>query len=269
MFAVLSAEPAGLSLSPMTFGGPAARWRTEAMRSHDTPRLIHITKGQGRITVAGLTSGYGANNLIYIPPRTMYGLELGPMVFAQIMSLPQGADLGDKPFHLRLRNVAAQKEAQSLFDAIERELQPTGDGRAALCHLGLLSIFTERQRTMREADTMDAMRASAAARLVARYTAMIARDFQTERGVADYAAELGVTPTHLTRCCKETCNLSALRLLNDRIHFEACTLLRSTATPVRDIARNLGFRSAAYFARSFQARAGTSPSDFRRGAALA
>jgi len=53
----------------------SGRWRTEAMRSHATPRLLFIAKGQGRITIAGLTSGYGPNNLIYLPAHVMYGYE--------------------------------------------------------------------------------------------------------------------------------------------------------------------------------------------------
>ena len=63
---MMSTPTPALALAPLSFSGPNARWRTEAMRSHATGRLIHITKGQGRITVAGLTNGYGPNNLIYI-----------------------------------------------------------------------------------------------------------------------------------------------------------------------------------------------------------
>lgn len=253
-----------LAVMPLSFGGSAARWRTEAMRSHDTPRLIHITKGQGRITVAGLTGGYGPNNLIYIPAHTMYGIEVGPTVFAQILTLPDSSGWPDASFHLRLLDVATQKELQGLIEAIERELKPAGDIRAAQCHLGLLGIFVERQLKALGSNRTDQRHCTAAARLVARYTAMIAREFRQDRGVADYAEALGVTPTHLTRCCKETCDKSALRLLNERIHYEACTLLRDTRQPVQDIAKALGFQSPAYFTRSFQARAGLTPSDFRR-----
>ena len=57
------------------------RWRTETMRSHTSSRLIFVTRGQGRITVSGLTSGYGANNLMYIPAKTMYGFEVNQTVF--------------------------------------------------------------------------------------------------------------------------------------------------------------------------------------------
>lgn len=253
-----------LALASLTYGGPAARWRTEAMRSHNAPRLIHITKGQGRITVAGLTNGYGPNNLIFVPAHTMYGLEIGPTVFGQILTLPIGIDLPDAPFHLRLLDVAPQKELQGYMEAIERELKPEGDARAANCHLGLLAIFVERQLAARDPASIDKRRISAAGRLVAKYTDMIARDFSNDLSVADYAAALRVTPTHLTRVCQQTCGRSALKLLNERIHYEACVLLRDTKTPVQDIAQRLGFQSAAYFTRSFQEKAGQTPSGFRQ-----
>lgn len=261
-----TAEPA-LALASLSYSGPSSRWRTEAMRSHATGRLIHITKGQGRITVAGLTNGYGPNNLIYIPPHTMYGIEVGQTVFGQIMTLPEVVDWPDAPFHLRLLDVDPQKELVTLIEAVERELKPEGDLRAAKCHFGLLSIFVERQLALRDPATIDARRKTAAAKLVAKYTTLIAQDFHSDRSVADYANALGVTPTHLTRSCRKTCGRSALSLLNDRIHFEACVLLKETPTAIQNIAQSLGFRSPAYFTRSFQEKSGQTPSDFRRNSA--
>ncbi len=256
-------DPA-LALASISFAGPASRWRTEAMRSHETARLIHITKGQGRITVAGLTNGYGPNNLISVPPHTMYGMEVGPSVFGQILSVPAATDWPDVPFHLRLLDVDPQKELVTLMESIERELAPKGDPRAAQCYLGLLAIFVERQLASRDPASIDTRRATAAAKLVAQYTTMIAKDFQNDRSVSDYAAALGVTPTHLTRSCRKTCDRSALALLNDRIHFEACVMLKETKFSIQSIAQQLGFRSPAYFTRSFQEKSGATPSDFRR-----
>ncbi|WP_296375330.1 AraC family transcriptional regulator [Yoonia sp.] len=259
-----SADKPALALAPLSFGGAAARWRHETMRSHDSPRLIHVTKGQGRVTVAGLTGGYGPNNLIYLPAQTLYGIELGTTVFAQILTLPDGESWPTAPFHLRLRDVHVQKELQGLIEAIERDLKPAGDPRAAQFHLGLLGLFVEKQCATQHPDTIDKRRLTPAARLVARYCALIARDFQRGRTVADYAADVGVTSAHLTRCCKKTCDRSALALLHERVHFAACTLLRDTRLPIRDIASSLGFRSAAYFTRRFQAMSGHAPSAFRR-----
>lgn len=256
--------PPALALAPLSHAGPAMRWRTETLRSHTTGRLILITKGQGRITVAGLTNGYGANNLIYLPPQTMYGIEVGPSVHGHIMTLPDLTGWPAKPVHLRLMDVWLQKEAAQYFEQIDRELQPTGSSKAAALWLGLLAIFVDRQARMQVATPNDSRRDSAAAKLVARYTTLIARDFQLDRGVGSYAAELGVTPTHLARCCQQVAGRSALALLHDRIHYEACVLLRDTQTPINRIAEMLGFRSAAYFTRSFQDKSGQTPSDFRR-----
>ncbi|WP_333714476.1 helix-turn-helix domain-containing protein [Yoonia sp.] len=255
--------PATLSLAHLNHAGPGSRWRTEAMRSHATSRLILTTKGQGRITVAGLTNGYGPNNLIYIPPQTMYGLEVGPTVFGQVLSFSPQDGWPEKPVHLRLLGVEPQKEAISHFEAIERELKPTGDRRAAVCHFGLLSVFFERQQKGHNSAQQDERRSSAAAQLAERYTAMIARDFGSDRNVADYAAALGVTTAHLTRCCQKTCGRTALELLNERVHYEACVLLSDTRRPIHEIASDLGFQTAAYFTRRFQELSGKSPSAFR------
>ena len=255
-------QPA-LALATITYAGNTGRWRTEAMRSHATARLIHITKGQGRITVAGLTNGYGPNNLIYIPPHTIYGMEVGTTVFGQTLTIPDAGEWPKTPFHLRLLDVDPQKELVSYMEAIERELGPDRDPRAAHCYFGLLTIFVERQLKARDPAQVDRRRSSAAGKLVARYTDMIAHDYQADLSVAQFAEALGVTPTHLTRCCQKTCGRSALALLNERIHFEACTLLRETRQPIQDIAKQLGFHSAAYFTRSFQEKAGQTPSRFR------
>lgn len=257
-----------LALATVTHAGSAGRWRTEAMRSHATARLIHISKGQGRITLAGLTNGYGPNNLIYVPPHTMYGMEVGTTVFGQSLTIPDATDWPDTPFHLRLIDVDPQKELVSLIESIERELQPGRDPRAAGCYFGLLTIFVDRQLAARDPASIDVRRKSAAAKLVARFTALIAREFRADLSVADFATKLGVTPTHLARCCRKTSGRSALSLLNERIHYEACVMLKDTALPIQDIAQTLGFQSPAYFTRSFQEKAGQTPSGFRRQASL-
>jgi AraC-like DNA-binding protein len=257
-----------LALTSIGQNAGHGRWRTETMRSHTSPRLIFVGRGQGRITVSGLTSGYGANNLIYIPAGTMYGFEVGQTVFGVMLTIPSAmaTEWPLVPVHLRLRDVAVQKELAGQMEALERELKSTqlSQSRAAHYQLGLLSIFFERQLALRPETTVDARANTAAARLVAAYTDLIERDYHQHARVADYATNLGVTPTHLTRCCKQTSGKSALFLLNGRILFEARVLLRDGKTPVRQIADDLGFGSAAYFSRAFQTHTGLTPSQFRK-----
>jgi len=241
------------------------RWRVEAMRSYSQPLLIWFTKGQGRITVAGSTRGFGAHNAIFLPAGTMHGFEMSGQVFGTLVYFPNDADLGlpAEPQHLRFRNAQFQTELTQLIDNLHREAERDmpGRDRAVRLHGGLLAVWLDRQVAAQpEAES----RPSKARRLTAAFTALVERDFRTGKSVNDYAAELGVTPTHLSRVCNAACGRPASALVADRVHYEARRLLAETRTPVKDIARDLGFNSAAYFTRSFLKKTGKTPSAFRK-----
>jgi AraC family transcriptional activator of pobA len=243
----------------------AGRWRVEAMRTLSEPCFLWFTKGQGRITVAGQTRGYTANNAVFIPAGVMYGFEVGPQVFgtAIFFGKDNTVTLPSDPQHLRIRDVHIAQEINGTLDMIQREMDsdvPAHD-RATRHYLGLLGVWLERQVNKVASDTP---RPDAAKRLVARYTALMEQQFRRGVGVGELACDLGVTATHLTRCCRETCGRSAIDLLQDRRIFEARKLLSETNTPVGQIGSSLGFASAAYFTRAFQNITGVSPSAFRR-----
>jgi AraC family transcriptional activator of pobA len=241
------------------------RWRVEAMRALSEPMLLWFTKGQGRITIAGVTRGYTAHNAVFIPAGVMHGFEVGPQVFGTAVFFGRDCTipLPATPQLLRIREVHAQQEVNVVLDMILREMNsdsPAHD-RASRHYMGLLGVWLERQ-TARAAS--EAPKPDAARRLVARYTALLEREFRSGLGVGDLADALGVTSTHLTRCCKQTCGRSAISLLQDRRIFEARRLLSETDMPVGRIGESLGFASAAYFTRAFQHLTGKSPTAFRR-----
>ncbi|MFV0490569.1 MAG: AraC family transcriptional regulator [Pseudorhodobacter sp.] len=252
-----------IAIPQLAAGG---RWRVEAMRSLSEPLLLWFTKGQGRITVAGSTRGYTAHNAIFIPPGVMHGFEAGPAVFGTAVFFGRDCDIAlpAVPHHLRIRETFSQQELNVTLDSIQREQESDSPAheRAAQHHLGLLSVWLERQ----VAKSDDRRRPDAAHRLVARYSSLLERDFRSGMGVADFASALGVTPTHLTRCCKQASGRPASALLHDRLIFEARQMLVETRLPVGRIADVLGFNSPAYFTRAFQQKTGKSPSAFRKQA---
>jgi AraC family transcriptional regulator, transcriptional activator of pobA len=243
----------------------AGRWRVEAMRAISEPMFLWFTKGQGRITIAGATRGYTAHNAVFIPPGVMHGFEVGPQVFgtAVFFGRDTTVTLPDSPQHLRIREVHAQQELNVILDSMQREMEsavPAHD-RATRHYLGLLGVWLERQQVKA---APEATKPDAARRLVARYTALMEQGFRKGTGVGEFAAALGVTPTHLTRCCRIANGRSAIEVLQDRRIFEARKLLAETDMPVARIGEALGFTSAAYFTRSFAHLTGRSPTAFRR-----
>jgi len=256
-----------LRLIPLQSLFKGGRWRVEAMRSYSVDQLIWFTRGQGRLTVAGLTRGYGAHNAVYIPAHTMHSFELSVQVhgFAVFLGTDHGLPMPAEPCHLRIRDAQGQAELTGIVDNLQREFD--GDRpartRAMSHHAGLLSVWLERQLL----DHEDALAGfDASRRLSRRFAALVETRFHTHDSVADYAAGLGVTTTHLTRVCKTSCGRTASAFLADRKIAEARRLLADTKLPVKRIAEALGFTSAAYFTRAFQARTGNTPVGFRNSA---
>jgi len=170
-----------------------------------------------------------------------------------------------EPIHLRIREVHLQRELTGMIDEIEREaLDGKAQAETALIHrAGLLSIWFSRLLNTMADTEMSQPKVSAAHRLTEAYTTLIERDFMNPVGVKHFAALLGVTPTHLSRSCRQVSGLAALDMLTDRRHFEACRLLKDSKLPVATVAKRAGFSSPAYFTRAFRARSGASPSEFR------
>jgi AraC-like DNA-binding protein len=243
----------------------AGRWRVEAMRSISEPLLLWFTKGHGRITVAGVTRGYTPQTAVFVPPGIMHGFEVGAQTFGTAVFFGRGTDipLPQEPHLLRIRETHAAQDMNVTLDALGREAVSASPGaeRAVRHHAGLVGVWLERQieRAAAENAPPDASR-----RLVARYAAMLEREFRSGMGVADYAQALGVTPTHLTRCCRIVGGRPAKALLHDRLFYEARRLLTETDLPVWKIAGSLGFSSPAYFTRAFHQRTGQAPLTFRR-----
>ena len=243
---------------------PENKWRTEAMRSYAQPMLLWYTRGQGRITIAGVRHGFGPHHAIFLPAGTMHSYEMLGQVLGMSVFFPKDGDLAlpDRPIHFRFREVQQQMELTGLIDNLTRELEAEkpGQDRALKAHAGLMSVWLDRHITE---ENLHPLESDAARRLAAAFTSVVERDFRSGNSINDYAAELGVTPTHLTRSCKSACGRNASAILADRIHFEARKLLRDTHRPVKSIAYELGFSSAAYFTRAFQKHTGYTPSEFR------
>ena len=254
-----------IRLTPFSRLTQGSRWRAEAMRSYASPQLVWITKGQGRITVAGVTQGFGAHNAIFIPAHTMHGLEMTAQAFGSAVSFTgmPDLDLPEAPHHLRIRDNAVQVELTMLLDQLQREIEGKrlGAQQAIRHYAGLLCVWLERQiEVAEEGDPAP----DSARRLAAGFSALVEKEFRSSKSVSDYAAQLGVTATHLTRICNQTCGRTASELLAERKISEARRLLADTRAPIKDIAASLGYASPAYFTRAFQARTGHAPLSFRK-----
>jgi AraC family transcriptional regulator, transcriptional activator of pobA len=252
------------SIAQMARGTP---WRLEHLHSHDHDILMWITRGQGRMILQGLRSGIGTHNAVFVPAGTLMAVEMGKQGFGLAVHLAPRTDMGfpEEPQHLRIRDVQAQAEISAVLDVMQREQstnRPHAD-EALRAHSMLLSVWLRRQMIEYAAETN---RMPAAHRLVQAYCAMVARDYASPKLMGDYAAELGVTATHLTRSCRDASGMTAADILTQRSLYAAREMIETTDRPLQDIGQSLNFSSPAYFSRFVQHHTGQSPSNLRRSA---
>lgn len=268
---------ADLPLRSLTLAQLASRGQWQITLPHSLPRhlFLWITKGQGRATIRGIRRGIGINNVIYLPPGTMFSIDPGAQCFGQAILL----DDIDMPYlpteaqHLRVRDVVAQGELSGLVEAIQREQMMTQplQAEALLAKFSLVTVWLRRQMLamLDEGDKVSPAlqsRETAGQRLCRKFTDILESEFRSGRSMADYAEALSVTPTHLTRVCRENAGQTAADMITGRVLHEAQMLLQRPDPAVQKIAQHLGFGSAAYFTRFIQNHTGQTPSALRRAA---
>ena len=254
-----------LTLPQLTAGQD---WRLTL--AHDRPEslMFWITRGQGRLLLDGRRRGVGTHNAIIVPARHLFALDLGRQAVGQVVVVPPTAELSfpRTPMQLRIREQDAMSELGVLMEAATREQQKARPllNTAMDAHGTLISVWLQRQMAREEHVPS---RQNAASRLCAAYSKRISEHFHEPLTMADHAAALDVTPTHLTRACKAATGKTASELLTERVLYEARHLLTTTKVPAQDIARFLGFGSAAYFTRFMLQHTNETPSKLRKTAA--
>lgn len=92
---------------------------------------------------------------------------------------------------------------------------------------------------------------------------LLNKKYREITSVNEYARQLNITPNYLNIVVKETTGLTANELMHRRIILEAKRLLINERSDIEQIAFELGFKDASYFARFFKRSTGLSPTGFR------
>jgi AraC family transcriptional activator of pobA len=241
-----------------------APWRYGLTHDREDNMLLWITKGQGRVLIDGILRGISMHHALFLPKGTLFYIDLQPGTQALFTQFPKGLAPSEpaSAVLLRIRDSFAQAELTGEIDGLAREaqmkrplLQEALEARARL-----LGIWLHRQI---EAGAAEPLKTGAAQRLVTRYARAITQEYRSARPMGAYAEDLDVTPTHLTRVCRQCCGKTAADLLTERKLHAARMALESPKPPVQEVAKQLGFASPAYFSRFIVTHTGKTPSTLR------
>lgn len=92
---------------------------------------------------------------------------------------------------------------------------------------------------------------------------LVKKNFLTKRMVADYAREMGISPSYLNCIVKETSGFSASYHIQQYVILEAKRQVVSGKRRMKELAYYLGFEDCAHFSKYFKNKCGMNFSSFR------
>jgi AraC-like DNA-binding protein/quercetin dioxygenase-like cupin family protein len=161
----------------------------------------------------------------------------------------------------RLPVPAAERAAWSQHvQAIENELRQPRDGsaEAALAHLTLLLVSAARISV----DIGQDLRQHREPLLAAVFE-FIEAHYPEPISLAAVAAEVGLTPGHLTTVVRRKTGRSVQRWITERRMAEARRLLRETDLTVEAVATRTGYRQPSFFIKQFRRDHAVTPAAWR------
>jgi AraC-like DNA-binding protein len=207
--------------------------------------------------------GVGPNSAIFIPADTLFSYEVFAQPQGMVVSLPDEPSAGfpREPALLRATSVQSQGELNNLIDALSRELSElrTGQRRAVQAHTMMIAVWLDRLLSLQPGE-----RVGKSDKVLQKFSRVVSINHREGKSVGEFAADLDVSATHLTRLTQGSVGKPASTLLQERVIHAACDALLNSDRPVKDIAERLGFTSPAYFSRAFQLHTGQNPSDYRK-----
>lgn len=246
----------------------ASHLKRESVRSTmaSNHHLIWITRGGGRAFIDSTQQGFGTNTAMFIPAETLFHMDLSPGTLGWKVSIPSPLriPLPETPLLTSVVKPLSQRQLSNAFSAVQEEFmtkQPLR-GTALIYSVGLLAVLFNRldiSKNRKDLETDSAKR-----RLMRRFVSRLNDRYASEDTVRDYAENLGITTTHLTRVCRETSGKPATHFIREKTLEEAKFMLKETDSKIGIIAKDLGFKSPAYFTRVFTDTFGQSPKAFRK-----
>ena len=243
-----------------------------ALRPHRHARLhqfLLIVSGGGMAELDGCSIPLAPRMALNIPSGIVHGFAFAPETQGWVITLTSDfldetlrAGEGLRPSLHRAQPVPLSEDLRRLGERLLTEHAGHGFARAqVLRSLAGVMIGLMARAIAEEAGRADSPREHP---LFRRFEKLVEQQFRRRPGIADYAAQLAISPTHLNRIVRQATGRSASRVVADRMLREARRLLTYTDLPVAQVGYELGFSDPAHFSRVFARGTGLAPREFRR-----
>ena len=259
---------------PLDFSRVPVHW-------HEEMELIYIKKGKGVVTVDFKQHTVTGPTIVLILPGQLHSIdqfgdeiiEYENIIFNYNMLISKNPDYADTDFITPL--IRGKITVPTVFtpvypyyedvarpiDACDEICKTKPQGYQLFIKSMLFQFFfilDNRCRNLtpppKNKTAIDKMR------IVLKY---VENNYPKKITIADIAEVAGFSESHFMRYFKETMGTSFIDYLKDYRLTMAARLLQSSDNAIIDIASDVGFDNISYFNRSFKAKYGVSPRNYR------
>lgn len=242
-------------------------WEFAPHRHAKLHQILLVEKGTGEATLDGRVHPLKAMRVVNVPTGHVHGFTFAPGMQGWVLTIAvEMLDEALNPAEGLRRALAestvrrASPAMRDLMGQIYGEYAGRQFARAHLLRALTAALLGLVARELADAQMPDT---ASGTDLFRRFESLLEQHFLEHWSVADYAAALSVSPTHLSRLTKAATGHAASELIQERIVREARRNLVYTNLSVSTIAYTLGFNDPAYFSRLFSGATGLSPRGFR------
>ncbi len=251
-------------------------WEIRPHRHEALCQLLLVRRGRVQAQLDAQSVLLRGPALVSVPALAAHGFRFSDDVDGEVFTgveahwrslLARDAALAPALLQLRATALPARgaptRDVMQAAQALRGEIEATRPWRASAIDAALLRLAVALLRAWPGAAAPAASAAPRALGHVQRLRALVDAQFRQQPGLDALAAQLGITPTHLNRACRQVLGHPALAVLHARLLLEAQRDLAYTTMSVQAIAMELGFCEAGYFARFFRRATGMTPSQWR------
>lgn len=229
-------------------------------------QVLHVTHGRAGVTLDDGRFDIQGQGVVVVPALTVHGYAFSDDVEGIVVTLMERDLVGlglDLPGPMVLQG--ASFEVGEALDRLIAEADRPGAGHEAAMRALLTLLLVALQRAQHESRPGSAVTDRALLHAKA-FRALVDQRFRQTRKIGDYAAQLGISQTHLNRVSREVLGASALEVIERRVALEARRMLLFSALSIKEIGAELGYEDPAYFSRVLTRVLGMAPAAFRKEA---
>jgi len=248
-------------------------WEIKLHRHESFFQILYISAGSGDAIFGAERHQITPDTVITVPPGLSHGFRFSrdidgfviTVLASHLKALPGGrSPLGGWLAHphvtvLDRENPDAAYTGQTL-SRLGAEFATRNSGCTDLLEAYVTIAL---QLTMRLSGSAADEGADENGRRMERLNGLIQQHLRTHKPAAFYAAELGISPTHLNRIVKAAVGLGMHEMIAQRLADEAKRELVFTFGSAQEISYRLGFADPAYFSRFFLKQTGQTPRAWR------